>query len=139
MHLPYNKNLKKFSRELRNNSTYGEVLLWKKLRAKQLGYTFNRQKPLGNYIADFYCRPLDLVIEIDGVYHSLEKIKLKDLQKEEALKAMNLEIIRFTEKQVRYEINNVVRCITEKIKEIEERKALNTNHPDSKKTKDFLP
>jgi hypothetical protein len=46
-HLPYNQNLKEFSRKLRNNSTLGEMLLWKQLRAgKMKGYTFNRQKPL---------------------------------------------------------------------------------------------
>ena len=52
-YLPYNKNLKAFSRKLRNNSTLGEILLWKQLRAgKMRGFTFNRQKPLGNYIVD---------------------------------------------------------------------------------------
>jgi very-short-patch-repair endonuclease len=68
-YLPYNKNLKAFSRKLRNNSTLGEILLWKQLRAGSMdGYTFNRQKPLGNYIVDFYCKPLNLVIEVDGGY-----------------------------------------------------------------------
>ena len=66
-YLPYNKDLKAFSRHLRNNSTLGEVLLWMQLRAGQLkGYKFNRQKPLGNYIVDFYCKRLNLVIEVDG-------------------------------------------------------------------------
>ena len=69
-HIPYNKNLKEFSRKLRLDSTLSEVLLWKYLRAKQTGYTFNRQKPLLNYIVDFYCKPLSLVIEIDGDSHN---------------------------------------------------------------------
>jgi len=66
--IPYNKSLKEFSRELRNHSTLSEVLLWNKLRASQFrGYGFNRQKPLNQYIVDFYCKKLNLVIEIDGV------------------------------------------------------------------------
>ena len=57
-HLPYNKNLKQLSRNLRNNSTQSEILLWKELRAANFGYTFNRQKPILDYIVDFYCKPL---------------------------------------------------------------------------------
>ena len=69
-YLAYNKNLKEFSRKLRNNSTLGEILLWKQLRGGKIrGYTFNRQKPLANYIVDFYCKSLRLVIEVDGGYH----------------------------------------------------------------------
>lgn len=68
--IPYNKNLKGFSRDLRIESTVGEVMLWQGLKKKQmLGYTFNRQKPLLNYIADFYCKPLKLIIEVDGDSH----------------------------------------------------------------------
>ena len=120
-YIPYNKNLKEFSRELRNESTLGEVLLWKKLRAKQLGYTFNRQKPLLNYIADFYCKPLNLVIEIDGKSHTTIEKGERDFKKEEGLKMLGLEVLRFTEKQVRYSMNDVVLCIQIKISEIEEK------------------
>jgi len=120
--LPYNKNLKEFSRELRNNSTLGEVLLWKKLRAKQLGYTFNRQKPLGGHIVDFYCMPLGLVIEIDGMSHAFGVTPTKDANKQQALEAMGLEILRFTEKQVRYSMNDVIRCIQVKLQELAKKK-----------------
>ena len=119
--IPYNKNLKEFSRELRNESTLGEVLLWKKLRAKQLGYIFNRQKPLLNYIADFYCKSLNLVIEIDGKSHATIEKGERDVRKEGDLKILGLEILRFTEKQVRYSMNDVIRCIQVKISEIEEK------------------
>lgn len=79
-YLPYNKNLKQFSRNLRNNSTLSEVLLWQQLRAGNIsGYKFNRQKPLDNYIVDFYCKKLNLVIEVDGASHlvgdALSRIK----------------------------------------------------------------
>jgi very-short-patch-repair endonuclease len=78
-YLPYNKNLKQFSRNLRNNSTLGEVLLWNELKAgKMYGYKFNRQKPLGNYIVDFYCKSLALVIEVDGESHYSEEAYVRD-------------------------------------------------------------
>ena len=69
--IPYNPNLKLLAKDLRNNSTFGEVILWKKLKGKQFfGYDFHRQKPLLDYIVDFYCAELNLIIEIDGNYHN---------------------------------------------------------------------
>ncbi len=88
-HLPYGHNLKAFSRKLRNNSTLGEVLLWKQLRAGSMkGYTFNRQKPLGKYIVDFYCKPLQLVIEVDGGYHFEKAQQVKDKERQSVLEDM---------------------------------------------------
>jgi very-short-patch-repair endonuclease len=69
--IPYNKNLKILARNLRNNSTLSEILLWKQLKGKQIfGYDFHRQKPIGDYIVDFYCSELLLAIEIDGSSHN---------------------------------------------------------------------
>jgi very-short-patch-repair endonuclease len=68
--LPYNNKLKPFSRSLRSNMTDAERLLWSKIRWKQFkGVQFYRQKIIGNYIADFYCPKLKLVIEVDGGQH----------------------------------------------------------------------
>ena len=68
--IPYHPKLKQLARKLRNDSTLGEVLLWKELCNKQMyGYDFHRQKPLLNYIVDFYCYELSLVVEVDGRYH----------------------------------------------------------------------
>lgn len=65
---PYNKNLKQPSRDLRNNMTAAEKLLWSKLRNKQiLGLQLYRQKPLLNFIVDFYFSAANLVIEISEV------------------------------------------------------------------------
>ncbi|WKZ20402.1 MAG: DUF559 domain-containing protein [Candidatus Jettenia sp. CY-1] len=70
MRIYYNPKLKALSRELRKNSTLSEILLWNKLKARKMrGYQFMRQKPIDNYIADFYCSKLRLVIEIDGNSH----------------------------------------------------------------------
>lgn len=79
----YNPKLKELARKLRNNGTKAEVVLWKHLRRKQLlGMDFHRQKPLGNYIADFYCPEARLVIEVDGRSHLREDTISKDRKKE---------------------------------------------------------
>jgi very-short-patch-repair endonuclease len=109
MYIPYNQNLKEFSKKLRKDSTLSELLLWKYLRAKQTGYTFNRQKPLLNYIVDFYCKPLSLVIEIDGDSHK-NKYEL-DLKRQTELEAYGLVFLRFDDKEVKKDINNLLRTI----------------------------
>ena len=64
---PYNPKLKELARQLRNDSTLSEILLWNELKGKQVeGYDFQRQKPILNYILDFFCHELELAIEIDG-------------------------------------------------------------------------
>jgi len=68
--LPYNRKLKQYSRQLRGSMTDAERRLWTKIRMKQLkGYQFYRQKPIGDYIVDFFCPGAKLVIEIDGSHH----------------------------------------------------------------------
>jgi very-short-patch-repair endonuclease len=116
--IPYNSKLKLLARKLRNDSTLGEVLLWKKLNGKQMyGYDFHRQKPLLNYIVDFYCYELDLVIEVDGQYHTREEKYQADLLRDKELEAYNLTIFRFTEQEVRKDIVNVLRAIENHILE----------------------
>lgn len=95
---PYNKNLKQASRDLRNNMTDAEKLLWSRLRNKQiLGLQFYRQKTLLNYIVDFYCPAANLVIECDGSQHFIkERLQLNhvrdDASEKIALKIFRLEI-----------------------------------------------
>ena len=119
----YNKNLKHFARELRNESTLGEIILWKRVfRAKQVfDYTFNRQfsmKVKGRQIiVDFICRKLKLVIEIDGYSH---KFKHKEDQiRDQYLNELGYHILRFSEQEVRHRIDEVVIIIDDKIKSIE--------------------
>lgn len=101
-YLPYQKNLKEFSRYLRNNSTLGEVLLWQELRAGLIkGYKFNRQKPLDRYIVDFYCKKLNLVIEVDGSSHDSDYRKMKDQERQIVLEKMGLQFLRFDDLDVK--------------------------------------
>ncbi|MBD0277922.1 MAG: DUF559 domain-containing protein [Flavisolibacter sp.] len=111
-HLSYDKTLKEFSRKLRNHSTRGEILLWEKLRAGSMrNYTSNRQKPLHRYIVDFYCKPLNLVIEIDGAYHLEAEQVIKDRQRQQILETMSLHFLRFSEQEVKKNIYAVLRAI----------------------------
>jgi very-short-patch-repair endonuclease len=77
--LPYNPSLKQRAREMRNNSTKGEIKFWcELLRKNQTGYKFYRQKIFNHFIVDYYCAKLKLVIEIDGTSHDgKEKYDIK--------------------------------------------------------------
>lgn len=89
--ITYDKDLKDYSRRLRNRSTLGEILLWNELKAgKVMGYKFNRQRPIDRYIVDFYCKPLNLVIEVDGDIHIEEEVRLKDEQRQAVLETYGL-------------------------------------------------
>src|ERR1700734_3898321 len=110
--IPYNPKLKELAKRLRNDSTLGEVLLWKELNNKLMhGYDFHRQKPLLNYIVDFYCYELNLVIEVDGTYHAGEEKSNADDIRDEELKTYDLTVLRFTEWEVRKDMINVLRAI----------------------------
>ncbi|WP_320111206.1 DUF559 domain-containing protein [Draconibacterium orientale] len=115
----YNKNLKDYARKLRNNSTFAEVILWDEvLKQKQLkGYSFLRQRPIGNYIVDFFCKDLKLIIELDGTIHRFQKSK--DKKREEDLKAMGYKIIRFQNQEILKNIRNVKISLELYIEEIE--------------------
>ncbi|MFH1319571.1 MAG: endonuclease domain-containing protein [Bacteroidota bacterium] len=114
--IPYNPYLKKYARHLRNKSTLSEVLLWNRLRGKEMmGYDFHRQKPLDNYIVDFFCNELMLVIEIDGGYH-YNRFK-KDQIRQQKLEKLGLYSLRFKDGEIRQDIDNVLHVIENWIKE----------------------
>jgi very-short-patch-repair endonuclease len=120
--LPYNPARKQFSRQLRNNSTLGEVMLWRQIKSRSLsGYPFNRQKPLNNFIVDFYCSPLRLVIEIDGEHHNDESVKNRDEKRQKILESMGLNFLRFSEKQVRCDLQKTVHTIQRYIADYEDK------------------
>jgi len=118
--IPYNPKLKEFARQLRNNSTKSEIYLWKHLKGKQmLGYDFHRQKPLDNYIADFFCHELMLAIELDGYTHQFEDVIEKDEMKEKRLNELGVRVLRFQDEEVYTDVENVLRVIEAYIKEYE--------------------
>ncbi len=119
MKIYYNSKLKERAQELRRNSTYTERLLWKYIRGGQLlGYKFQRQKPIDNYIVDFYCSKLQLVIEIDGISHDGKQ--KYDKKREKRLMDIGLNIIRIDGHYVLKNIAGAVEIIANKICELEE-------------------
>ena len=128
--LPYNKNLKEFSRDLRSHSTLSEILLWQKLRASQFrGYAFNRQKLLGNYIVDFYCRKLNLVIEVDGNSHFFEESVMEDQERQNVIERMGLNFLRFSDLEVKRSMPSVLGEIGYFIDDFEGKMVKNPPYP----------
>ena len=126
----YNKNLKQYSRVLRSNSTLAEIILWNEvLKARKLGYQFYRQRPILNYIGDFFCKELKLVIETDGATHFYEEVKRKDKEKEENLISHGYTILRFKDTEVDGELEKVKEKIESWIKNYE------IEHPEVVKKK----
>jgi very-short-patch-repair endonuclease len=107
----YNSELKSFSRDLRKHGTSGEVKLWTEvLRNKSFyGLQFNRQFPIGNYIADFICRKVRLIIEIDGSSHQ-HKIEA-DHNRDMELASLGYKIVRVSEGEVLNDLPNVIRAL----------------------------
>ncbi len=118
MIIHYNPKLKQLARNLRNNSSISEIRFWNQVKAKQMkGYQFLRQKPIGNYIVDFFCSKLQLVIEIDGESHfNQEKT---DIKKQHYLEELGLTVLRFNNDQIQYDMNGVLIKIDEWIKQHE--------------------
>jgi len=103
------QKLLKYSRELRSNMTDSEIILWKYLRRKQLlDIKFTRQKPLGNYIADFYAAKVDLVIEIDGAQHFSGDGISYDRKRDEVLENLNIKVLRFTNMDIFKDLSAVL-------------------------------
>jgi len=114
--LPYNKNLKKFARELRSNQTKAETFLWFKLRKRQLkNYQFYRQRIISNYIADFYCPDAKLVIEIDGGQHYSEPGMTKDTLRDQHLSDLGLRIMRISAGEVFDNTEGVLEAIYQQL------------------------
>jgi very-short-patch-repair endonuclease len=118
-HLLYNKNLQPFANKNRKQMTKAESCLWKyALRAKQMGYTFNRQRPVLNYIADFMCKELKLIIEVDGYSHLLEDVIENDIVRQQKLENAGFKVIRFNGEEVLKDIKRVREIIQITINEL---------------------
>jgi uroporphyrinogen-III synthase len=107
-YLYYNRSLEDLARQLRNNSTKSESRLWTELlQGKKTGYTFLRQRPVLNYIADFLCKDLRFIIELDGYSHEFEQKWKKDQQRQKELEEAGFKVIRFNDNDVMKDLPNV--------------------------------
>ncbi|WP_276503356.1 endonuclease domain-containing protein [Terrimonas pollutisoli] len=102
----YNKNLQPYANRLRKEMTKAEACLWKYiLRAGQLkGFPFRRQRPVLNYIADFMCKELELIIEVDGITHQWDDAIKKDEIRQKTLESAGFTVLRFSDEEV---LNNI--------------------------------
>ncbi|MCB9317908.1 MAG: endonuclease domain-containing protein [Lewinellaceae bacterium] len=115
--IPYEPYLVDLARQLRKNMTLSEVLLWNQLKNKQmLGFDFDRQKPLDRYIVDFYCKDLQLAIEIDGTSHDGDEQFKLDIKRQKTLELLGVHFLRFDDKDVKKNMTGVLFVIEEWIK-----------------------
>lgn len=119
----YNKRLKGYAREHRNYSTKAEVKLWCELfrNRQMMGYPFLRQRPIGKYIADFFCKELKLIVETDGISHTWEDAPEKDRERLMFWNELGYTVLRFDDKEFMYHLNHVYLSIEEWIIDWEKR------------------
>lgn len=99
--------------------TRAEIILWSRLREKKInGYKFRRQQPLYDYIVDFYCHDIKLIIEVDGEMHSLLENKKHDSKRDNILKLNGYHIIRLSNLEVETNLHSSLNKITLYISEI---------------------
>lgn len=116
MKIKYNPKLKELARQLRNNSTKSEIRLWQKLKRNQMhGYDFHRQKPIDEYIVDFFCNKLKLAIECDGFSHEILEVWEKDVKKTNRPNTLGIQVLRFSDYQIINGMDNVLRSIEDYI------------------------
>lgn len=107
-----NKDLKKRAVELRNNMTKAEIILWSKLRMRQVeGFKFRRQQPIFDYIVDFYCHEIKLVIEVDGEIHTLPEQRKSDMHRNKILTINGYNVIHFNNHEIETNLDSVIKKI----------------------------
>ena len=109
--------LKAFAHKNKQFPSEAESLLWKYIRARQLTVKFNRQHIIGDYIVDFVCIEKNLVIEVDGGYHSEYEQIEKDEFRTERLNEMGFTVIRFSNEEILGNIHGVINEIKNKLSE----------------------
>lgn len=109
------KNL--LARKLRKNQTSQERIMWNLLRNQQFqGLKFRRQYPVGNYIVDFICKEIKLIIEIDGGQHNSEDGIEYDIKRTEYLETKGYKVIRFWNNEIDNNLEGVYQILRDMIK-----------------------
>ena len=98
--------------------TMGEIALWREINNKKLGVRFSRQIPIDNFIVDFYCKDLQLAIEVDGSVHFMEGQQEKDSIRENRLKSLGVYIIKFSDLDVKHNLSWVLEEMKKTIRDI---------------------
>src|ERR1700740_2687362 len=95
------------AKALRDNPTNAEMIMWGYLKNKSLGYKFRRQHPIADYIADFYCHELKMIIEVDGSIHVEHEVMIKDAERQKYLEEKGFCFLRFTNDDVEKRMETV--------------------------------
>ena len=104
--LPINPKLKEYAVEMRKNMTDEEKKVWYQILKGHVP-KFHRQRVIGNYIVDFFCPKLKLVIEIDGYQHFYKENKEYDNKRTEYLESLGFYVLRFENTEVNKDIENI--------------------------------
>ncbi|MEE9433082.1 MAG: DUF559 domain-containing protein [Sphingorhabdus sp.] len=104
---------KKRARQLRQEASLPEALLWQRLKAGPVGLKFRRQHPSGPYIADFYCHKAKLIVEVDGIAHDVGDNPQQDLKRDAWFAERKLEVIRIPAKEVLQDVDRTAQSIVE--------------------------
>lgn len=105
--LPFNIKLKPRSRALRKAGVLSEVIFWLQVHKRMFWkIDFDRQRIIGNYIVDFYVKPLGLIIEIDGSSH--ENKEEYDQKRENYFISLGLKVYKISDLRVKHDLNNVM-------------------------------
>jgi very-short-patch-repair endonuclease len=116
--LPANLKLKPRSHTMSRNMTKSEQIIWFNcLKSSKTGYKFTKQKIIHHYIVDFYCSKFRLAVEIDGDTHA--QTAEYDKQRTDFLNTLGITVIRFTNDEVKQNIEGVFTVLVSKIKELE--------------------
>ncbi len=116
----YNKASEKEKRRLlRKNMPKAEVIMWSKLKQKQLlGYKFRRQYSVDSYVIDFFCPELKLAVEVDGTSHFKDGAEYYDRNRQESIEQLGIKFLRFNNAQVYKNLNGVLEVIVDNVQKI---------------------
>ena len=105
----YNKNLNNIAKINKRSMTKSAACMWKYVlgQKQMLGYQFRRERPILNYIADFVCLELLLIVEVDGITHESEESINKDKKRDAALRDIGFTVLRFSSWEVLKNIDEV--------------------------------
>jgi very-short-patch-repair endonuclease len=112
-------NLIEIARKLRRSETTAEAIFWSRLRGRRWRkLKFRRQHQIGEFIVDFYCDELRLVIELDGGIHLTSLVSRRDREKEEYLNSIGMNIIRIANSVIVKNVDAALHYVSERIDEL---------------------
>jgi len=117
----YNKKLRRNANQPRKSMTKAEASLWKYVLSKRniKGHQFRRQRPINQFIVDFVCLPLKLIIEVDGITHTYAEVAENDTKRQQQLESLGYFVIRFTDEEVLTAIDRVYQNILAEVERLE--------------------